>query len=64
MPSSILFATREEAEHYLREAMEDSEGDNGNDKGGDEGHDKGDGGSQGGSKGEGGVGWKKGGHGR
>ena len=33
VPSSILFANREEVEQYLREAMEESEGDEGDDKG-------------------------------
>ena len=51
VPSSILFATREEAEQYLREAMEESDGDEGDDEG-DEGDDKGDGGDKGGGKGE------------
>ena len=34
MPSSLLFATQEEAEHYLEEAMEQTDGEKGDDVGG------------------------------
>ena len=52
VPSSLLLATREEAERYLQLAMGESDGDKGDDEagGGDKADDKGDGADNGGGK--------------